>query len=76
MSGESRMCYHGVPSILPNSFSLGEVGEEEEAVKRYLSVARININVRQVSKSPGSPESWEEKAGSGASMSMMMSVGH
>lgn len=59
MGGASRRCYHGVARVLPNSFTVkehkvkactqsDEVRVEYEAVQKYLSSHRININVRQV----------------------------
>ncbi|CAH1392164.1 unnamed protein product [Nezara viridula] len=42
MSGESRLCYHGVPRIIPTPWPKGD-----EYIQ-FLSRARINLNIRQV----------------------------
>ncbi|XP_014292405.1 nucleic acid dioxygenase ALKBH1 isoform X2 [Halyomorpha halys] len=42
MSGDSRLCYHGVPRIVPTPWPKGD-----EYIQ-FLSNARINLNIRQV----------------------------
>ena len=44
MAGNSRLCYHGVPRILPNK----SLNWKDDNVKKFLSHERININIRQV----------------------------
>jgi alkylated DNA repair protein alkB family protein 1 len=76
MSGDSRLCYHGVPSIIPENVELhltGQSGttaifdaskEDQETYKyvaEYLKDNRINMNSRQVR----SGTEWVEKAGTG-----------
>jgi alkylated DNA repair protein alkB family protein 1 len=60
MSRESRLCYHGVPLILPleaasDSPLLGHIlassSCRSDPLNQYLSKNRININVRQVTDS-------------------------
>ncbi len=76
MSGESRFCYHGVPVIIPSDAdgdvwgdcaSSGTAHDEDAdaAVKRYLSIARINLNVRRVTEPGKANDAWTEKNGSG-----------
>lgn len=62
MAGKSRLRYHGVPKILASQSSPWDVEETKYAkdcswneddwnhAKKYISEARININVRQVLK--------------------------
>ncbi|PRP74245.1 hypothetical protein PROFUN_16303, partial [Planoprotostelium fungivorum] len=45
MGGESRYCYHGVPRMMENSCPPQLVSDD--AVGKYISNARINLNVRQ-----------------------------
>lgn len=40
--GESRLCYHGVPRIIPTPWPKGD------EYTQFLSKARINLNIRQV----------------------------
>lgn len=51
MSGESRLCYHGVPKVLlvenDEDFS-NDNKWDEKLFTNYMQVTRININVRQV----------------------------
>ncbi|PSN35234.1 Nucleic acid dioxygenase ALKBH1 [Blattella germanica] len=55
MSGESRLCYHGVPRIIQaDEFPWSECNDKTwEPFESYLSSSRINMNVRQV-LNPGS----------------------
>lgn len=71
MSGFSRLCYHGVPRIIPGSFrppsaDLSEVWLDQRRKSpaptnlewnalRFLSENRINANFRQVVEVPVSP---------------------
>lgn len=55
MSGESRLYYHGVPRILEHTFDIDAASKyidnnniEQQRLLKYLSTARLNINVRQV----------------------------
>jgi len=49
MSRESRLCYHGVPKVLPETNeNLSYSNEWEEPFKNYMKSTRINLNVRQV----------------------------
>lgn len=59
MSKQSRLCYHGVPRILPsdiepweseNDFKETFNKEDWRKAKSYIQEARINLNVRQVLK--------------------------
>ena len=74
MSGESRLCYHGIPLILSNQLeqdlhinttnqSFSEATGEEMVID-YLRSHRININVRQV-KVDVLSDNWIDKAGTG-----------
>lgn len=51
MSGPTRRSYHGVPRILertlPPHLQSQEDDDDWEPFARYLSTARINVNVRQ-----------------------------
>lgn len=51
MSGESRLCYHGVPKVFLDEniqdFS-NDKEFDEKLLTDYIRVTRININVRQV----------------------------
>lgn len=53
MSGESRLCYHGVPKVFSSENDLS-IPKDSHYVwgpfKDYMDVTRININVRQVNK--------------------------
>ncbi|KAF4519741.1 hypothetical protein B566_EDAN014239 [Ephemera danica] len=53
MSGASRLCYHGVPRILPTSQNQSwgaDHGNDSDWIHchRYLCNCRINLNIRQV----------------------------
>lgn len=76
MSGESRLCYHGVPSIISERVELALTGqsgtaalaeaanEDKEAYEKvvdYLQDNRVNMNSRQVRLG----DEWVEKAGTG-----------
>ncbi|GMI52309.1 hypothetical protein TeGR_g722 [Tetraparma gracilis] len=60
LGGDSRLCYHGVARVLPDATPLppapgaGLEEGDEEAVRRFLAVRRINVNVRQVLPEGGS----------------------
>lgn len=77
MTGESRLCYHGVGGILSASaeeYLTGDkpfvtfTGEGMDAADRYVSeylqLHRINMNVRQV-RIGLSDDNWIDKTGSG-----------
>lgn len=78
MTGESRLCYHGVPCIIPRDVEaylcdvtlepLNEVFPEADSatsnVLNYLKDHRINMNVRQV-KYESDEDAWVDKAGTG-----------
>lgn len=70
MGGASRTCYHGVACVLPTPFSIAsedvdalfhdeEDRKEYEAVRKYLSSQRININMRQVYPLDPSTHGWK-----------------
>jgi len=71
MSGESRFSYHGVPIIFPTGLEQPSSGSSIDPVDAYLSVSRINMNVRQVLK-PNSR--WVDKRGSGAQQNKVSSL--
>lgn len=61
MSGQSRLCYHGVPRIISNTFDIDQYNNqfnhnqtlnindnEYNCFIDYMKNARLNINVRQV----------------------------
>lgn len=48
MSGESRLCYHGVPKIFSGNDQDFKDDNEWKIFKNYMEITRININVRQV----------------------------
>ncbi|XP_065584536.1 nucleic acid dioxygenase ALKBH1-like [Artemia franciscana] len=48
MSGESRLCYHGVPRILKSEKQTWLFCDSHGRTLSYLNNNRININVRQV----------------------------
>ncbi len=50
LSGEARLAYHGVPRVLAGSCP-AELATPDP-LGRFMSAARININVRQVHAAP------------------------
>lgn len=50
MSGESRLCYHGIPKILRTNEERWnfEMDSKQDFLTSYIKKSRININVRQV----------------------------
>ncbi len=77
MSGTSRLCYHGVPCIIPSHVDqfltsrndaltqcllTGDFDPEYENILKYLSENRINLNARQVKLYD---DRWIEKSGTG-----------
>lgn len=77
MTGESRLCYHGVGGILSAggeealtgeaplvSFSGAGLEDRDRFVSEYLQNHRINMNVRQV-RIGLSDDNWIDKSGSG-----------
>ncbi|KAJ9589644.1 hypothetical protein L9F63_017133 [Diploptera punctata] len=50
MTAESRLCYHGVPRILPADETpwTGNNDKDWEPFESYMESSRINMNVRQV----------------------------
>ena len=77
MSGESRLCYHGVPCIIPQNIevyltghdgtddlskeALSDPDHEYRDLVEYLKENRINMNSRQVRLG----DDWVDKAGTG-----------
>lgn len=78
MTGESRLCYHGVPCIISRDVEsylcdvtldpLNEVFPDADPATKnvlsYLKDHRINMNVRQV-KYEADEDAWVDKAGTG-----------
>ena len=74
MTGESRLCYHGVPAIIPYDTesrlcahvdplqALPSQSAEESYIIEYLRANRINMNVRQVKLDT---DVWIDKTGTG-----------
>lgn len=79
MSGNSRLCYHGVPAIIsqdlekeltnepcPELETLCETPESSTRhILEYLKEHRINMNIRQVRIDCSSDEKWIDKSGTG-----------
>ncbi len=78
MSGTSRLCYHGVPCIIPSHVDQFltsrndaltqcllscDFDPEYENIMKYLSENRINLNARQVKLYDD--DRWIEKSGTG-----------
>lgn len=79
MTGESRLCYHGIAAILteeaeeyftgqtPDIVTPADIeygSEADENILKYLRGNRINMNVRQVKVGDGQGD-WQDKTGSG-----------
>lgn len=80
MTGESRLCYHGIAAILteeaeeyltdqaPDKITAADIAvdgtEVDQHVLKYLRGNRINMNVRQVKVGDGNGD-WQDKTGSG-----------
>jgi hypothetical protein len=50
MTGESRLCYHGVPRIMHADETpwIGSTDKDWQPFESYVESSRINMNVRQV----------------------------